>query len=74
MKISESKPQGQTQNMYSYAPNVTSLQNNISEMGFGCNFSVPIKVINKAAKSICKIIIKKNPYTFFGTGFFMKVT
>ena len=69
MKISESKPQGQTQNMYSYAPNVTSLQNNISEMGFGCNFSVPIKVINKAAKSICKIIIKKTLIPFLELDF-----
>ena len=38
------------------------------------NKSVQINIINKAIKSVCKIIIKSNPEDIYATGFFMKVS
>ena len=38
------------------------------------NVSLPIKIINKATKSVCKIIINDKPKPSFGTGFFMKIS
>ena len=55
--------------------NLQNSQNFIPEACYlGCNRSVPIKIINKASKSICKIIIKRNPHNILATGFFMKVS
>ena len=38
------------------------------------NKSFPIKVYEKAKKSVCKIIIKANPNNSYATGYFMKVS
>ena len=38
------------------------------------NKSFPIKVYEKAKKSVCKIIITANPNNSYATGFFMKVS
>ena len=38
------------------------------------NKSVKIDIVNKAMKSICKITVHYNDKTYFGTGFFMKVS
>ena len=34
---------------------------------------IPIDLVNKALKSVCKIIIKKNNENIFGTGFFINI-
>ena len=46
----------------------------ILEKDINGNISVPVNIINKATKSVCKITIKKNEKKIFGTGFFMKVS
>ena len=46
----------------------------IPEMDIYGNISVPIDIINKARKSVCKITIKGNKGEIFGTGFFMKIS
>ena len=54
--------------------NIQNKQNKDSEMGLGRNIAVPVKVINKTIKSVCKITIKANANTIYGTGFFMRVS
>ena len=48
-------------------------KNNGYEMATS-NKSVPVDIIFKARKSICKIIIKSNTGVIYGTGFFMMVS
>ena len=44
------------------------------EMIMENHITLPIYLINKAMKSVCKIIIKNNPQNILGTGFFMKIS
>ena len=46
----------------------------ILEKDINGNISVPVNIIIKATKSVCKITIKENEKKIFGTGFFMKVS
>ena len=48
-------------------------ENRIPEIIFNDHKPVPIDIISKTSKSICKIIIKINNSDIKGTGFFMKV-
>ena len=45
-----------------------------SPVPLGDNFSIPVNMITKASKSICKITIIKEENCIYGTGFFMKVS
>ena len=49
-------------------------ESKIPEMDLGRNRSIPIDVVNKIVKSVCKIIIPNKPKDFYGTGFFMKIS
>ena len=85
MGICESKQEDKAQNKQNIQ-NIRSMQNDQnnqimqnnqnkeSEMGLGRNIAVPVKVINKTMRSICKITIKRNVNSIYGTGFFMKVS
>ena len=42
--------------------------------GIDNQITLPIYLINKAMKSVCKIIIKDKPKNILGTGFFMKIS
>ena len=44
------------------------------EMNLGKNLPIPVPIIDKVSKSICKIIIKNNPKDIYGTGFFLKIS
>ena len=67
--------------------NITNLENNISQMkinklitskmkneSYTGHKPIPVKLVNKTIKSICKIIVNINNKTHSGTGFFMKVS
>ena len=66
--------------------NVANLENNISQMkkniitskmnneSYTGHKPIPVKLVNKTIKSICKIIVSINNKTHSGTGFFMKVS
>ena len=59
-------------------PNTKDIQNpqysKILEKDIDGNISVPVNIIIKATKSVCKITIKGNEGKIYGTGFFMKVS
>ena len=44
------------------------------EMLMENHIALPINLVGKALKSVCKIIIKNNPQNILGTGFFMKIS
>ena len=50
------------------------IESNIKEEGFFSDHKpIPINIINKALKSICKITIRQKKRIIYGTGFFMKI-
>ena len=53
---------------------VSNESTKVNEIFVEGNVLIPIKIINKALKSVCKIIINNKPKPSFGTGFFMKIS
>ena len=49
-------------------------ESKIQETDLGFNRLVPLNIVNKIAKSICKIIIPNEPKDILGTGFFMQIS
>ena len=42
-------------------------------MDLGRKRPIPVDIINKTVKSVCKIIIYNKPKNIYGDGFFMKI-
>ena len=76
--VTQAKTQTESQQQHqaplkSEVKSENGIGNRISEVIFNDHKPVPLDLINRTSKSICKIMIKINNSDIKGTGFFMKI-